>query len=213
MNIKQELEKHQDKINKYMDLLLYWQTKFNLIGNNTKEQVFTRHIIDSAQLYPYFNHQGLQIADFGSGAGFPGLVLAILNPQNHYTLIEANYKKSVFLSMVKQELSLPNVSIANTRIDALCANKEIKFDLIVSRAMSNLKTLVEYGLALVSIDGNFLFLKGANFLSEIHELGEILESNNDVYKVHIKNQHIVLIKCISSISNSNAKILSISLVK
>ena len=88
-----------DKLSAYVDLLIKWQRRINLVGPNTVADVWRRHLLDSAQLYSHLADPKARLLDLGSGAGFPGLVLSILGAKD-VTLIESNQKKCSFLGEV-----------------------------------------------------------------------------------------------------------------
>ncbi|MBR0212124.1 MAG: 16S rRNA (guanine(527)-N(7))-methyltransferase RsmG, partial [Alphaproteobacteria bacterium] len=106
--------KIEEKFIKYENLLKEWSTRMNLVAPSTLNDIQTRHIKDSAQLADFIP-KNVKIIDMGSGAGFPGVVLAILGWD--VTCIESIGKKAKFLSALKQELDLPNLTIVNDRIE------------------------------------------------------------------------------------------------
>jgi 16S rRNA (guanine527-N7)-methyltransferase len=99
------------------------------------------------------------IRDLGSGAGFPGLVLAICFPNTNLTLIESNGKKCNFLNIVKERLSLKNVNVINTRVEEYAKENRELFDVVTARAVAPIKHLLEYGVPLVKIEGYFIAMK------------------------------------------------------
>lgn len=113
----------------------------------------------------------------GSGAGLPGILLAIANPQNDYYLIESNGKKCSFLQCVKEELDLENVHIVHERVEN--TRIDVKFDLVVSRAMCSLRELVSYSHLLMGKNINCIFPKGRKYMEEINELGDIKSFKDD----------------------------------
>ena len=109
-------------IEKYVEFLLGKQKEMNLISNSSIEVIWTRHILDSIQLIKYFKKYNndltnLKIFDFGSGAGLPGIIAAIMDMDNKYYLFESVQKKAQFLTEVIQHLSLTNVFVINKRIE------------------------------------------------------------------------------------------------
>ena len=152
------------KLKTYHDLLLKWQKTINLISPTTIDHAWERHFEDSIQLNDYIPEGTKTICDIGSGAGFPGLVLAILNPDIEFYLIESDTRKCAFLKNVSRETSCENVVIHNDRIE----NKigDIKADLITARALASLRSLIDYGYP---HHQNYLLLKGKNWQDEISE--------------------------------------------
>ncbi len=154
-------------LEEYVKLLLTWQEHTNLIGKNTVDNLWERHILDSVQLLPYIQHQGVNIADVGTGAGLPGLVLSICNPENTYFLIEATSKKTNFLSEVKQQLKLLNVEVINKRLEDITDIPSI--DVLMSRAVTSLASLMLISKNLLNKNTKCLFLKGRSYQFEINE--------------------------------------------
>ena len=158
-----------DKLKEYETLVKEWNNKFNLISKSTVDKVWERHILDSLQLCPYFyNKEGL-LVDFGSGAGFPGIVLAIVGkekfPNLKIILVESIGKKANFLTFVKNELNL-NVEIINDRIENI---KTTKADFIISRAMASLEKLLEYSKPFCQKTTDLIFPKGEKWKEELTE--------------------------------------------
>ena len=153
---------------KYIELLKKWQKAVNLVSNKTLPDLWKRHILDSAQLYPFLVGENITLVDMGSGAGFPALVLAILNkvnngPVKEMFLIESDTKKSLFLKEVIRELKL-NVHVLNKRIENVL---DIKADILTSRALSDLSDLLSLGKNFIHTQTTCLFLKGENYEKEI----------------------------------------------
>ena len=161
-----------DKFRIFYETLIKWQKSINLISNSTLESIWTRHILDSAQLYKYTQNVSGNILDFGSGAGFPGLILAMMGNEN-INAVESDQKKCIFIKEVAR-LSNTKINIHNSRIEKL---KFIKPELITARALAPLEKLIKYienymkqGDGLKPILPNLLFLKGKNYKQEILEL-------------------------------------------
>lgn len=148
----------------YHDLLLRWQAKVNLIGPDTVGDVWSRHFIDSIQLLKFLPGKHLSVLDIGSGAGFPGMVLAICGVAN-VTLAEVDQKKVIFLKEVARVTNTP-VVIHAARVEAL---EEKVFDVVTSRACSALTTLLDYSSRFVSCETFCLFPKGRNYTKEVDD--------------------------------------------
>jgi len=118
------------------------------------------------------------VADIGSGAGFPGLVLAVARPAAHYTLIEATKKRAAFLQRAVTNLSLPNVTIIPGRAEAIGRRPDLResYDLVLSRAVAPLPVLLEYSLPLTRLGGHFLAYKGPAGDEELQQSGDALET-------------------------------------
>ena len=137
-------------LEKCVSLLQEWQEKFNLVSRHSLEDVWSRHIEDSARLFKYIDEDVHLIYDLGSGAGFPAMVLAIMakekRPEMRFKLIESITKKTVYLNVVKNSLGLDNVEVINDRVENL---KLPKADMITARAMTSLDNLCQYSLPFV----------------------------------------------------------------
>lgn len=146
-------------LEKYYNILTEENEKYNLTRITEKESVYLKHFYDSLTINKIIEINDQNICDLGSGAGFPGLVVAICFPNTKLTLIESNGKKCNFLNIVKEKLSLENVTVINTRIEEYAKiNREI-FDIVTARAVAPIKHLLEYGVPLVKVDGNFVAMK------------------------------------------------------
>ena len=164
-----------EKLCVFQKTLVKWQKSINLISKNTIKNSWERHFLDSAQLYKFVSGIEGNIIDFGSGAGFPGLVLAIMGKKNIH-LVEADYKKCVFLKEIAM-LTETDITIHNCRIEDLSF---INVDLITCRALASLSKLIEYVEIFINksfgekqIIPKLLFLKGKSYYAEVIELSKI----------------------------------------
>lgn len=123
----------------YLALIRKWNKVHNLTAVREPEAMLVRHLLDSLAVLPYI--AGSRIADVGSGAGLPGIPLAIARPDWHVLLVESNHKKAVFLQQARIELGLENVEVMAERVENIGPNKG--FDTIISRAFSDLVDFVE----------------------------------------------------------------------
>lgn len=153
------------KIEEYVALLVRWSSSINLIGFQTIKDVWNRHILDSAQLSNHLS-PGRSVCDIGSGAGLPGLVLAIMG-NNQVILTEKNYKKCAFLRHVIQQCHL-SVRLIEGNLDQIDI-KSGKVDYCVSRAFSSLCGLFPLMLRMTHDQGEGIFLKGESVHKEIEE--------------------------------------------
>lgn len=149
----------------YVALLLKWNAKINLIGPLTEADVWSRHVDDSRQLVSCIPPSATSLADLGSGAGLPGLILAIMRPDLSVTLVEQDQRKAAFLNEAKRLLQLSNVKVEAVNILALTQH----YDVITARALAPLTQLLAYSAPLLKKDGAALFLKGANHAAELAE--------------------------------------------
>lgn len=161
--IKDLLEKSKiycadDKIYKLSEIVLMlslWNSKLNLTAIKNIDDMILLHIIDSALISPYLN--GNNIADVGTGAGFPGLVIALLNDDKSFTLIDSIHKKLSFVRNVSLNIGLKNVNLICKRCEDI--NIENKFDCIVSRAFAPLDRMIKFSHHLLKDDGIFIAMK------------------------------------------------------
>ena len=148
-----------DRLKTYQQLVLEWNHRFNLISKQSETVIWERHILDSLQLCEYIKAQDKILLDLGTGAGFPGLVIAIaakqLFPKLTIHLVESIAKKVSFLNMVKDTLEL-NAVIHHDRIENI---KLKNVDIITSRALASLLKLLEYSIPFCNKNTKMLFLK------------------------------------------------------
>lgn len=157
----------EEKIQLYCDLLIKWNSSINLIGRATIDEITDRHVLDSLQLLEYIPDKMIRVADLGTGAGLPGVLLAIGGCLN-ISLIESDQKKCTFLREVKRRLDLP-YEVVCSRIEKL---NESHYDLVVSRALASLNTLLIWSQPLLKEGGKMLLLKGERYMDEIQEAQE-----------------------------------------
>ena len=151
----------------YRTLLSKWNEKINLVSKNTLVDIWERHFLDSGQIIKHVEASGKKWVDVGSGAGFPGLVVALLLRDRKIDcdliLVEKNPKKGFFLNEVIRKLNL-SVNVVNKNIDAL---KPLKADILTARAFSQLNKLIEIAFQHRKKEGICLFLKGENYRLEL----------------------------------------------
>ncbi len=166
----------------YHAMLLRWQRAINLVSNSTLDDAWTRHFADSAQLVRYIPDHVRILADFGSGAGFPGLVLAIMRPEIEVHLTETDERKVQFLRSVSRETSV-GCAVHNVRIEDMAAGKLVP-DLITARALSSLEQLCGYSVRWAQENPalELLFLKGENAGAEIKEARRNYDFDLDIYE-------------------------------
>ncbi len=140
----------------HLDLLDDWNTRMNLTAIRDRPSQLTKHLLDSLAVLPYL--QGERIADVGSGAGFPGIPLAIVEPHRHFTLIESTGKKCRFLEHVRDTLELKNVEVVQSRAEGY--KPEVRFDTVIARAVGPIADLVKVAGPLVVGGGRLLAMKG-----------------------------------------------------
>ena len=153
-----------EKLVTYAALLTKWQNAINLVGPRTIGDVWRRHLLDSAQLHPLLPDRARTLVDLGSGAGFPGLVLAMMGvPDVH--LVESDHRKAAFLTHVSRETKT-NVTVHARRIETM---PPMVADVITARALAPLPKLLGLAERFVGPDSVCLFLKGQDVDSELTE--------------------------------------------
>ena len=155
----------------YLSLLLRWNRTYNLTAVRDPREMVTKHLLDSLAMHPYVDglaQAGGALADLGTGAGLPGIPLAIAKPGLRVTLVESAGKKARFMREAVRQLKLADVQVAESRIEAL--DMPGAFDAITARALATLPLLVEWGGPLLKPDGRLLAMKGVEPAEEIAAL-------------------------------------------
>ena len=147
----------QDKLMDYLALMFKWNAVYNLTSLRDPMQMVTHHLLDSLAAVPAFA-KAHNVLDVGSGGGLPGIVLAIVRPDMKVSMIDTVHKKTAFLTQVKAELSLTNVTVYTARVEQLQVSD--KFDVITSRAFADLSDFVNWSNHLLADGGRYIALKG-----------------------------------------------------
>lgn len=145
----------------YLGLLLRWNAAYNLTAVRDPAQMVTRHLLDSLAILPFV--RGDSLADLGSGAGLPGLVLAIAAPGRRVVLVDANGKKARFLREAARSLGLSQVRVEQQRVEDLRGT----FDCVTARAFATLADMLTWGGHLLAPDGIWLAMKGPGAADEL----------------------------------------------
>jgi len=156
----------------YEAILLEWNTKFNLTAITEHETICVKHFFDSLTCLRVIPEQGnFSLIDVGTGAGFPGIPLKIINPSIKITLSESVGKKANFCRIAIEELRLTNAQVITGRAETIGQDKKFResYDWVVARAVAPLPVLAEYLLPLVHIGGSMLAQKGNNVVMEIDQ--------------------------------------------
>lgn len=145
----------------YMTNLIEWNAKINLTAINNEEDIMVKHFIDSIFIEKYI--EGKKGVDIGSGAGFPGIPLKIINNEYSLLLVDSVNKKVNFMNDSIEKLNLDKIEAIHARAEELGQNKKYReqFDFAISRAVANMTTLVEYLIPLVKVRRKDILLKGA----------------------------------------------------
>ena len=163
----------QQKLLHYLHLIVKWNKHFNLSGITAIKEMVPLHLLDSLSVSPYL--EGERILDIGSGAGLPGIPLAIANPDKNFVLLDSNGKKTRFLFQVKVALELSNVEVVDARVDEYLSTPDTgEFSLITCRAFSSLSSIVKMIEKPLASGTKLLAMKG---VYPHHEIAELQQDN------------------------------------
>jgi len=176
----------------YVDMLNKWNKAYNLTSVRDPEQMLVRHILDSIVVEPHL--QGERFIDVGTGPGLPGVPLAIVRPQAHFTLLDSLGKRVRFLRQVQHELKLENITPVQSRVEEFSADPS--FDGVISRAFASLNDMVSWCHHLPGSQGRFYALKGILPQDEIAALpkGYVVEQVTALAVPQLEGErHLVII--------------------
>ncbi len=156
----------------YIELLQKWNNTYNLTAIKQPEEILNRHVFDSCSIHSYI--QGDNCLDVGTGPGLPGLILAILQPDKHWTLLDSNQKKTRFLRHVQMQLKLDNVDVVNARVESF--HSDAGFSTIVCRAFSSLFAFHQQARHLLQSTGVLLAMKAQIDEQELNELKPVVST-------------------------------------
>ena len=168
-------ENQKNQLVSYMELTLKANESFNLTANDTKESFMIKNIIDSLLIVKNLDLDGKNILDLGSGAGLPGIPLAIYYKNTTFTLLEPLTKRANFLKGIAQKLGLKNVKVVNDRAEIFIKNARESYDFVTSRAVSRLNILLELSIPFLKVGGKLIAYKGINYQEEINESKNALD--------------------------------------
>lgn len=197
-----------DKFYNYMNLLLEWNKKMNLTTITEPEEVILKHFIDSITIITYIK-KAEKILDIGTGAGFPGIPLKIIEEDRNFTLVDSLNKRINFLQTVINILKLDKIQAVHSRAEEFVKNQRETYDIVTSRAVARLNILVEYMLPFVKIGGKCICMKSADIQEEIEEAkkaikilgGEIEKIDNVTLPNSDIKRKIIIIKKVNSTPN------------
>ncbi|MFA5523711.1 MAG: 16S rRNA (guanine(527)-N(7))-methyltransferase RsmG [Tissierellales bacterium] len=186
-----DIDSHKlDKFKTYKELLKEWNEKINITAIKDDEEIDIKHFLDSLTIFKTGKFTGgKRVIDIGTGGGFPGVPIKIVNDSLEVVLLDSLNKRLKFLDEVIKELGLQNIRTIHERAEDLGNKKEFReqFDIAVSRAVASLNVLAEYSLPFVKINGYFISMKGSDSDEEIRNaekalktLGGILEDKIDI---------------------------------
>jgi 16S rRNA (guanine527-N7)-methyltransferase len=151
---------------RFIELIAQWNRVFNLTAIRDLDTMVTRHLLDSLVVLPHI--KGRTILDVGTGAGLPGIPLAIVMPEHQFVLLDSNQKKTRFLQQTCYQMRLRNVRVVHQRVEDYRA--EPLFDTVISRAFSTLRDFLTLSQHLVKPNGQILAMKGVYPLTELQEV-------------------------------------------
>jgi 16S rRNA (guanine527-N7)-methyltransferase len=166
LNIQYE-EKDINKIIGFLDFLHAKNKEFNLVGTKDMEGLFIRHFLDSISLLEYkeaFLSKNLRILDMGTGAGLPGLLLAIVLKEHFFLLIDKSEKKISFLKEAKERLEVKNCEVLKANAETIAHHKDYReaFDIVIARAVAKINILLELIIPFCKINGKIILYKSRN---------------------------------------------------
>jgi len=166
-------EAQKGQFHRFFELLIEWNKRMNLTGITEEADVYAKHFYDSLSPFLEMDSSFVKtVCDIGSGAGFPGIPLAIAYPDIQFDLIDSLGKRIIFLDFCIAELKLKNVKAHHIRAEDFAKNRRESYCLVTSRAVARLHTLAELCAPLVAIGGQFVTLKGPAGTAELLEAGE-----------------------------------------
>lgn len=174
----------------FLELLTKWNRTYNLTAIQDTQSMVTKHLLDSLSVIPFL--RGKRILDVGSGAGLPGLPIAIYNPEKQVVLLDSNGKKTRFLTHVIGQLNLKNVEVVHDRVESFTA--DVLFDSILARAFSSIEKIMAYTDHLLAPHGRLLIMKGLYPASELEKISDRVK----VYPLFVpgleEQRHLVCIE-------------------
>lgn len=156
-----------EKLEIYLATLKKWNKVYNLTAINEDSEIIVKHFFDSLSVNQYIQNSG-RILDVGTGAGFPGLILALFNPEKSFVLVDGVSKKISFLQEMIGKLNLKNVIAVHTKVEQY--NVAEQFDIIISRAFADIKKMTKLTSHLIKDGGKFIAMKGPDVMSELDDI-------------------------------------------
>lgn len=185
-------QKKKEKFKIYYEFLISENQKYNLTSITDANEVYIKHFYDSCVLLNYFDLSGSTLCDVGSGAGFPGIPLKIINDSIKLTIVEPTAKRINFLKELCEKLEIKDVEFICDRAENVAKERREEFDFVTARAVSALPTLLELTIPLVRVGGSFISYKGSNFLEEVeaskNALSVLSSKVNNCFEYELPNE-------------------------
>jgi len=156
-----------EKLEIYLATLKKWNRVYNLTAIDEDSEIIVKHFLDSLSVNQYIQHSE-RVLDVGTGAGFPGLILALFNPKKSFVLVDGVSKKISFLQEMIGKLNLKNVIAVHTKVEQYKVAEQ--FDMIISRAFADIKKMIKLTNHLMKDDGRFIAMKGPDVMSELDNI-------------------------------------------
>jgi 16S rRNA (guanine527-N7)-methyltransferase len=170
--------KKDERLAKFKSLIEEWNEKMNLTAISDETSFFDKHFFDSLNILNYISIADKSVLDVGSGAGFPGIPLAIYAPSSKISLLEATSKKCEFLGVAVEELNLKNITILNKRSEEIAEHERESFDVVLSRAVGRIKETIELASPYLRVGGKLILFKGPSYKEELSEASSMLDELN-----------------------------------
>ena len=164
----------------YLDLVLVRNEHINLTAVRDRNEALVKHVLDSLAIVDLPEYKAAEkIIDVGTGAGFPGALLAIVSPEKDFTLLDSTLKRLRVIDEFAQTLNISNLRTVHARAEEISKKPEYReaFDICVSRAVANLEKLSDWCLPFVRKGGAFIAYKGENYEEELAQASKILKKN------------------------------------
>jgi 16S rRNA (guanine527-N7)-methyltransferase len=156
-----------EKLEIYLATLKKWNRVYNLTAIDEDSEIIVKHFLDSLSVNQYIQNSE-RILDVGTGAGFPGLILALFNPKKSFILVDGVSKKISFLQEMIGKLNLKNAIAVHTKVEKYKVAEQ--FDMIISRAFADIKKMIKLTNHLMKDDGRFIAMKGPDVMSELDNI-------------------------------------------